>query len=132
MICMSLPPSVMVVDDEEELAILFKELLKGSGFNSVSFTDPLLALKRFKINPDLYSLVLTDLRMPKINGIQLAKRMRDVSSKVKILLVTAFYDEKDNQYDDEFKKAKISKVIEKPVHLAELRAEVSKLCESIY
>lgn len=84
----------MVVDDEVELANLFRELLKGSGFNTVSFTDPLLALKHFSSNPDLYSLVLTDLRMPDLNGIQLVKRMREISAKVKILLITAFYDEK--------------------------------------
>lgn len=129
---MSIPPSVMVVDDEEELANLFRELLKGSGFNSVSFTDPLLALKHFNSNPDLYSLVLTDLRMPEINGIQLAKRMREISAKVKILLITAFYDEKDNQYNDEFKQANISKVIKKPVHLAELRAQVNEFCKDCY
>ena len=41
---MSLPPSVMVVGDEMELLFLFR-LLEGSGFNYVSFTDPLQALK---------------------------------------------------------------------------------------
>lgn len=124
---MSLPPSVMVVDDEEELANLFKELLKGSGFNSVSFTDPLLALKHFSSNPEQYSLVLTDLKMPELDGIQFAKEIREFSSKVKILLISAFYDT-ENYYSDEFKEANISKVLKKPVKMAELRTQVNELC----
>ena len=107
---MPTPPSVMVVDDEEELSELYMELLKGSGFNSVSFTDPLLALKHFSSNPEQYSLVLTDLKMPEIDGIQLAKRIREHSSQVKILLITAFNDT-ENLYSDELKKANISKVL---------------------
>ena len=59
---MSTLPSVMVVDDEEELAHLFMELLKGSGFDTVSFTDPLLALKHFQENSQKYSLVITDFK----------------------------------------------------------------------
>ena len=124
---MSTLPSVMVVDDEEELALLFMELLKGSGFNSVSFTDPLLALNHFRTDPALYSLVLTDLRMPEINGVDLAKNIREYSSKVKILLITAF-DDIENLNADELKEANITNVLKKPVKLTELRAQVNKLC----
>ena len=42
-----MPPTVMVVDDDKELARLFRRLLEETGFNSVSFTDPLLAFKHF-------------------------------------------------------------------------------------
>ena len=77
---MSTLPSVMVVDDEEELAHLFMELLKGSGYNTVAFTDPLLALEHFRSNPEQYSLILSDLIMPGMNGIELAKRIRDYNS----------------------------------------------------
>lgn len=127
---MSTLPSVMVVDDEEELARLFMELLKGSGFNTVSFTDPLLALKHFRIVPNQYSFILTDLRITGINCIELAKRIREYSSKVKILLITAFY-EPENMNDDDIKESNISKVLKKPVKLRELRAQVTNLCINI-
>ena len=116
---MSTLPSVMVVDDEEELACLFMELIKGSGFNSVSFTDPLLALKHIRSNPEMYSLVITDFRMPGISGIELAKKIREYNSKVKILLITAYYTDEILNNDD-FKEAKISKVLQKPLKLAQL------------
>jgi CheY-like chemotaxis protein len=126
---MSTIPSLMVVDDEEELAHLFMELLKGSGFNCVSFTDPLLAIKHFGQNPEKYSIILTDLRMPTISGIELAKRIREYSPNVKIILITAFYaDEIFN--DDDFKGANISNVLQKPVKLTQLRTYVMGLYNS--
>jgi CheY-like chemotaxis protein len=124
---MSNSPSVMVVDDEEELAHLFSKFLEGSGFNSVSFTDPLLALEEFRSNPDRYSLVLTDLRMPGLDGIQLAKSMRKYSSSAKIVLITAF-NIQDNVTDYDFKKASISEILEKPIKLVDLRTHIHKLC----
>lgn len=125
---MSTLPSLMVVDDEEELAHLFMELLKGSGYNTVAFTDPLLALEHFRSNPEQYSLILSDLRMPGMNGIELAKRIRDYNSRVKILLITAFYDIENQNNDADLKEANISTVLKKPIKLTELRTQVNLLC----
>ena len=61
-----------------------------------------------------------------INGLQLAKNIREYSSKVKILLTMAFYaDEIFN--DHNFKEANISNVLQKPVKLAQLRTHVVEL-----
>ncbi|TVP41856.1 response regulator [Candidatus Nitrosocosmicus arcticus] len=127
---MSTPPIVMVVDDDEELAYIFGELLKRSGFNTVSFTDPLLALKYFNENPREYWLVIADLKMPNLNGIDLAKKIRYNSSTVKILLITGFFDDEYLNNDD-FKEARISEVLHKPVKLKELQRYVHELCYSM-
>ena len=74
---MSTRPSVMVVDDEEELANLFRPFLERSGFNSVSFTDPLSALDHYSQNRNKYSVVITDWRMPNLDGISLLKRFEN-------------------------------------------------------
>ncbi len=126
---MSTPPTVMVVDDDEELARLFRELLKGSGYNSVSFSDPILALEQFKDNPQDYWLVIADLKMPNLNGIDLANRIRKNSLSVKILLITGFFDDEYLNSDD-FKQARISEVLRKPVNLKELLRRVNELCYS--
>ena len=116
----------MVVDDDDELARLFKRLLEGNGFTSISFNDPLLALKHFKDDPHGYWLVIADLKMPYINGIDLAKNIRIISSSVKILLITGFFDDEYlNSLD--FKEANISQVLHKPVKLAELLECVHEL-----
>ena len=124
---MSTPPSVMVVDDEEELTYLYKRFLEKSGFNSVSFTDPLSALDHFSQNHGKYSVVITDWQMPNLDGIHLAKRMREYSTTVKILLITAFCT--DELYSKEaFQEARISAVIEKPILLDELKLRLEELC----
>jgi CheY-like chemotaxis protein len=72
-----LPLSILIVDDEIELAILYREFSNGLGYDAISFTDPSLALEHFKSGNKEYSLVLTDMRMPTMHGIELATRMRD-------------------------------------------------------
>jgi DNA-binding response OmpR family regulator len=123
---MSMPPTVMVVDDDEDLARLFKRLLEASGYNSVSFTEPLLALEHFKNDPHGYWLVIADLRMPNLNGIDLAKSIRNISSSVKILLITGFFDDEYLKGSD-FIEARISQVLHKPVKLGELLKCVHEL-----
>jgi DNA-binding response OmpR family regulator len=123
---MSSPHSVMVVDDEPEIANLYSELLQRSGFNSTCFIDPLLALEHYNQNPNRYSLVITDLCMPSLDGIRLAKRIREFDTKIKILLITAFYFN-DMLDTEEYREAKLSGLIQKPTKLSVLRQRIIKL-----
>ena len=124
---MTQSPSVMVVDDEEELANLYRRILDGSGFNCVSFTDPLLALENLHKNQCKYTLVITDFRMPGINGIEFANEIRQHNQNVKILLLTAYFDD-DRLRTKDFINADFAEVIEKPVSLKVLQSKVSELC----
>ena len=121
----SSPHSILVVDDELELASLFKEFLKSEGYNAVSFTEPVLALDYFKETMDKHSLIITDLRMPSICGIDLAKEIRQINSKVKILLMTAFeiQDLKDNE---DFKKTRIDRLLQKPIRFSDLKQMINE------
>lgn len=114
------PRSILVVDDEPELASLFEAFLKNQGYDVVSFTDPVVAFEYFKGTADKHSLIITDLRMPGICGIDLAKKIRQTNSKVKIFLMTAF-ETVDLKDKEEFKKAKIDRLLQKPVRFADLR-----------
>ena len=82
--------SIIVVDDEIELATLFKTFLNQQGFNTISFVDPVLALEYFKETSDKHSLIITDLRMPGLNGLELAKKVRELNTNIRIFLMTAF------------------------------------------
>ncbi len=123
---MAWPYSVMVVDDEPEIANLYSVFLRRSGFNSTSFIDPLLALEHYNQNPNRYSLVITDLCMPSLDGIGLAKKIREFDTKIKILLITAFYF---NEMPDteEYREAKLAGLIQKPTKLSELRQRIIEL-----
>ena len=123
---MSSPHSIMVVDDEPEIANLYSELLQRSGFNSPCFIDPLLALEHYNQNPNRYSLVITDLCMPSLDGIRLAKRIRECDTQIKILLITAFYFN-DMLDTEEYREAKLTGLIQKPTKLSELRQRIIEL-----
>jgi two-component SAPR family response regulator len=82
---------ILVLDDDFDLSSLVKQILQKQGFKNVfSFTDPLLALEHFRINHKNYSLIISDVRMPGMNGFEFAIQARKISSKIKILLMTAF------------------------------------------
>lgn len=118
--------SVLVVDDEIELANLFKDYLQKIGFDAVSFTDPHVALDYIKYNSKSFSLVITDLRMPKMSGIDLAKEIRKVNEKIKIILITAFMVE-DLIDDEKFKNARIDFVVQKPMKFTNLKESIVKV-----
>jgi len=116
-----------VVDDDEELANLFRTFLERSGFDSVSFTDPLPALDHFSQNHDKFSVVITDWKMPTLDGIQLAKRIREYNPTVKILLITGFFTNELFR-KEVFPDALIAYVIEKPFKLKDLKHRIEELC----
>ena len=127
---MSTSRSIIVVDDELELACLFKAFLKNEGYDVVSFTDPALAIEYFKETADKHSLIITDLRMPDICGIDLAKSIREFNSKIKIFLMTAF-ESKDLEDTEDFINARIDLLIQKPVRFADLRGMVNDALKNL-
>src|ERR1044071_1019785 len=108
-------PLVMVVDDEEELGVLYRRFIELSGFDCKYFTDALEALDTFRLHYNSYSLIITDLRMPGIDGIEFSKRIRKYNKTVKILLITNFLVE-ENLDNEMVKEAGIDIVHEKPFH----------------
>lgn len=64
-----------------------------------------------------------------MNGLELAKKMRKINSKVHILLITG-YPVKDMVHDDEFRDVKISEVLQKPIRFEDLGPHIIKLCST--
>ena len=118
---------VMVLDDDFDLATLVKQILQKDSFNSVfSFTDPLLALEHFRINHKDYSLIISDIRMPVMNGFQFVSEARKINPKVKILLMTAF-EINDKEFARALPKPKIDGLIRKPATSKQILSIVSRV-----
>ena len=84
------PRNILIVDDEPDALFTYKTFLAAEGFNVDTFTIPEEALDTFaKKVPSHYSLVIVDIRMPRLNGLQLYHRLKTMSMSVKVLFVSA-------------------------------------------
>jgi two-component system, OmpR family, response regulator ChvI len=86
---------ILLVDDEPDIALAFKIGLEDSGFAVDAFNDPKVAFSNFK--SDFYELLLLDIKMPKLSGIEFYQRMKELDKKVKVCFITAseiYYYEK--------------------------------------
>jgi DNA-binding NtrC family response regulator len=113
---------IMVVDDDFDIATLVKITLQKDGFKNVfAFTKPSLALEHFKINYKDYCLVISDIRMPEMNGFEFARSIIRIEPKIKVLLMTAFDNNDDTLLNMNMKyNTNISGIIQKPVSSSKL------------
>ena len=116
---------IAVVDDELDIARLFRDALQSTnGFTIFAFTEPQTAFEHFKDNKQDYVLVISDLRMPSINGMELIKKIKEINPYIRTILMTAFAINDDLFYEYA-KKELINGFLQKPIHLCDLRAEVN-------
>jgi DNA-binding NtrC family response regulator len=108
---------VSVVDDDVSTAIFFHEALRQNidGISVFSFTDPVKAFEHFTENKENYALVISDLRMPGLNGLELLKKVKTLNPKVRTILMSAYNFEEEELYQQYMKEAVINSTIEKPV-----------------
>jgi CheY-like chemotaxis protein len=81
---------ILLVDDEEMIVEIGKDMLMHFGYPVEGHTCPLKALEAFKARPDDFKLVLTDMTMPKMTGDRLALELMQVRSDLPIILATGF------------------------------------------
>lgn len=115
--------NILIVDDDEDLTNLFQTFLEYDGYKVDAFTDPIDALNSFKKNT--YDLGLLDLKMPRMNGIILFQKLKNIDPTLLFRFITAH-----KEYIERLKKNKpdIEKiVIYKPIWLNELRTKIHSL-----
>jgi DNA-binding NtrC family response regulator len=108
---------ILLIEDDTDLIELFTDALIASGFNVDKFTNPLEALSVFEHNPDNYDLILSDVRMPEINGIELIKKMKDINESINCVLMSAF---DVGGYQEEMKELELKTFMRKPMHIKQL------------
>lgn len=82
--------SILALDDDFDIIVIIKSVLQKQGFVVFAFTDPYLALEHFKINANDYGLVISDVRMPGMNGFEFVRRVKELRPDIKAILMTAF------------------------------------------
>lgn len=81
---------ILLVDDEADIISTFKMILEMNGFEVDAYDSPLAALSAFR--PNLYGLLILDIRMPTMNGFELYRKMRNIDENVRVCFITAFED----------------------------------------
>lgn len=83
---------ILVIDDEEVITTLVAKTLQALGYAVTSATDPLAALETFESNPGRFSLIISDVTMPGINGAELVRRVKNLCPTLPIILCSGFSD----------------------------------------
>jgi PAS domain S-box-containing protein len=81
---------ILLVDDEASVVHLEKQMLERLGYRTTSFTDSRDALAAFEMAPSRFDLVITDMHMPELTGLQLAEEMIAVRPDLPVILCTGF------------------------------------------
>jgi CheY-like chemotaxis protein len=115
---------LIVVEDDPDLAQVFRAGLLMNGFLVDAFTNPEEALQNLQSNSkDYYSLVLSDIRMPEMSGIQLARKVNDINTSIKVVLMTA-YEIKDNKFSKVSPSIRVDGFIQKPTSITDLTNKI--------
>jgi DNA-binding NtrC family response regulator len=117
---------LLIVDDDPDIVQVLKMGLVRNGFSVEAFTNPQEALQSFKSDAESYCLVLSDIRMPSLSGIQLSKKIKEINPNVKVVLMTAF-EIRDNEFSKVFPSTHIDGFVQKPIGIKELTDKILSL-----
>ncbi|HEY7572826.1 MAG TPA: response regulator [Nitrososphaeraceae archaeon] len=123
-------PFVLAVDDDFDVINIFRLGLEKYDLNVFGFTDPLLALEHFKINRERYALVVSDIRMPTMNGYEFVKKVKEIKPEIKIFLMTAF-EINDLEFSRALPSIRIDEFIQKPISVSKLAATIQKYINKV-
>ena len=116
------PTRILVIDDDEDILNLFSDFLKKEGYGVTSFLDPLKALEEIHRRPQRYSIIITDVRMPGISGIELIRRICKINHDIKVIIISAF-----ELNGEDLRNIRYDNFIEKPVHMQYLAQTIEKI-----
>ncbi|MGA8565073.1 MAG: response regulator, partial [Nitrososphaeraceae archaeon] len=106
------------MDDEYELVCLFKDMLSTiEGLEVYGFTSPSDAFEHIRLNVLNYDLVLSDLKLPEITGIELLTKIKELKPSVKALLMSAFDIQDDELFNEGKTRNIVNKFLQKPIKM---------------
>jgi DNA-binding NtrC family response regulator len=115
---------VGIVDDDSDISMIFADALRGiDGISVFTFNDSLEALKHFTNNKEEYILVICDLMMPGLNGLDLVKKIKKLRPKTRTMIISG-YEIEPGELQIDINKGIIDKIIQKPISMNGLRREV--------
>jgi DNA-binding NtrC family response regulator len=108
---------ILIVDDESAIVGLLNDILRAFEYATIGIQDPLKALELFKKEHDSIDLVLTDLTMPNLSGLKLARLMNQIKKSTPIVILTG---DSETLAEELLQEDFISGVLNKPMMAGEL------------
>lgn len=118
---------VMLVDDEAMVVRVVARLLERSGCDVSVFLDPVEALGSIRAAPGGYDVLLTDMTMPGMSGIELARSAAEAGSTMPVVLLSGWIDA---EAEKEARSAGVARILSKPVQVNSLVDIVAELARS--
>lgn len=115
---------VGIVEDDSATSMIFADALRViDGISVFTFNNSLEALRHFTNNKEKYILVICDLMMPGLNGLDLVKKIKKLSPKTRTMIVSG-YEIEPGELQIDINQGIIDKIIQKPISMNGLRQEV--------
>ena len=122
---------ILLVEDEQDIATVLDMVLEEGGYEVDCFSDPVLALKNFRARS--YDLVILDIKMPEIDGIELSQQIKKIDNAVKVCFLTAselYYEEFRKELGLEEPTLDKDLFLRKPIQNEELMKEITRIISS--
>jgi two-component system cell cycle response regulator CpdR len=113
---------ILLAEDDESMRGFLERALVKAGYEVRAFADGLAAFERLK--EETFTLLLTDIVMPQMDGIELARRAGELDPDLKIMFITGFAAVTLNS---EQQPPKDARILSKPFHLKDLVQEIDKI-----
>ncbi len=118
--------AIAVIEDEIDVLNLYQEVLENEGYTVFAYNDPIEAINNIQQMPEEFGLVISDYRMPLINGFEVCAKLIDLNPELKVVIISAF----DLMEEDRNPKFTF---INKPITIAKLISVVNEsFSKSIY
>jgi CheY-like chemotaxis protein len=118
--------TILVVDDDSDIASVTRMGLEKHGFVVYEFTDPILALEYMKNGTRAVDLVMSDIRMPKINGYELVTKIKTIQPEIKVILMSAF-DIRQEELLKVLPSITVDGLISKPISMKKLAGDINHI-----
>src|SRR5947199_8937711 len=118
-------PKILRAEDDNDMRRLLVKALENAGYEVTDYDNGMSAYRRLREEP--FELLLTDIVMPEMDGIELARRAAELDPDIKIMFITGFAAVALNA---DSKAPKDAKVLSKPFHLRDLVNEVQKMLKA--
>jgi CheY-like chemotaxis protein len=115
--------NILLIDDDEDILFTFETIIDSAGYRVTSFSDPYQALNHFsQMDPYHYDLVIMDIRMPGLNGIQLYSKLKVMNPDLKVFILSAL--DAIDELLSIFPEIKSNDILRKPIEPHDLLAKV--------